>query len=72
MCVGDFNEIAEETKILGGKRQPRRQMEIFNQVLEECRLSDLGFFGPKFAWCNLKEKNELVRERLDRGMASPG
>ena len=47
-------------------------MEIFNQVLEECRLSDLGFFGPKFTWCNLREGNELVHERLDRGMASSG
>ena len=47
-------------------------MEIFNQVLEECKLSDLGFFGPKFTWCNLKEENELVRERLDRVTASPG
>jgi ribonuclease HI/exonuclease III len=72
LCCGDFNEISEESEKFGGNRQPRWQMENFNQMMVDCNLIDLGFFGPKFTWCNHREGAGLVRERLDRGVANPG
>jgi len=38
--------------------------------LEDCNLSDLGFSGPKYTWCNGKYGDDFSRERLDRAVAN--
>jgi hypothetical protein len=38
--------------------------------LETCQLSDLGFIGSKFTWCNNKEDEYFTKERLDRVVAN--
>ncbi|GLT66721.1 hypothetical protein SLA2020_390740 [Shorea laevis] len=45
LCIGDFNEIVEQTEKVGGALRPIRQMEAFRAVLDDCSLSDLGSLG---------------------------
>ena len=35
---------------LGGAIKPHNQMQLFRDVIDECRFMDLGFVGPKFTW----------------------
>jgi hypothetical protein len=70
VCVGDFNEIVELSEKWGGSSRPNSQMQAFQQVLECCHLSDLGFNGPKFTWTNCQEDSNFTKERLDRGVAN--
>jgi ribonuclease HI len=70
MCIGDFNEIINGTEKLGGNERNQRQMRAFYQTLEECGLDDMGYHGPKFTWSNCQEGMDLIKERLDRGVAN--
>jgi endonuclease/exonuclease/phosphatase family metal-dependent hydrolase len=45
-------------------------MEAFKNVLNDCELADLGFWGPKFTWSNCKWDGVFTKERLDRVMAN--
>ena len=51
-CAGDFNEITRAHEKLGGRQRPKRQMQEFRDVLDECGFKDLGYEGGKFMWCN--------------------
>ncbi|KAK2649995.1 hypothetical protein Ddye_017484 [Dipteronia dyeriana] len=48
LCVGDFNEILQDGKKMGGVLRNRRLMEDFRETLNWCELSDIGFKGPTF------------------------
>ncbi|KAF5447221.1 hypothetical protein F2P56_032789 [Juglans regia] len=65
-CFGDFNEILHKHEKYGAACQPYQQMELFRATVDFCNLSDLGFVGPKFTWCNNKEGAQFTKERLDR------
>ena len=41
-------------------------MEDFQATLADCRLMDLGIFGPRLTWCNKRERDFFVKERLDQ------
>jgi exonuclease III len=70
VCLGDFNEVVSMEEKRGGSERHRTQMRAFQQALEECSLSDLGYSGPKYTWQNYQEGDCLVKERLDRGVAN--
>jgi hypothetical protein len=55
---------------MGGSERHRTQMRAFQQALEDCSLSDLGYSSPKFTWQNCQEGDCFVKERLDRGVAN--
>jgi hypothetical protein len=71
LCVGDFNEITEDSEKFGAALRHRWQMENFSNTLAFCRLHDLGFSGAKFTWCNYRRmiillKKELIEPRQHR------
>jgi hypothetical protein len=70
LCVGDFNEIMDESERSGIFRSSRRQMVIFRETMDFCQLQDMGFSGPKYTWCNRREGLDFMEERLDRGFAN--
>jgi hypothetical protein len=70
LCCGDFNEIVEDSEKFGRCLKTKRHMEDFQLALADCRLMDLGFFGPRFTWCNKRERDHFVKERLDRATAN--
>jgi hypothetical protein len=45
-------------------------MDAFRLTFEDCGLSDLGFFGPKFSWRNNREGDDYIEERIDRVVAN--
>jgi hypothetical protein len=49
-----------------------RQIEVFREMLEECQLSELGFKGSKFTWCNNRTNHNFTKERLDKVVANSG
>ena len=64
---GDFSEITKIDEKLGGRFIPRRQMEAFRDVLDECEFKDLGFMGGKYSWYR---GTGTIWERLDRVVAT--
>jgi exonuclease III len=70
LCLGDFNEILAPWEKQGGSEKIRSQMRAFQEVLEECQMHDMGFSGPMFTWTNCRERGELIKKRLDRGVAN--
>ena len=44
LYAGDFNKITKADEKLGGRFRPRRQMEVFRDVLDECEFKDLGLW----------------------------
>ena len=69
LCAGDFNEIARQDEKLGGAIRGHHQMQLFQDVLDECEFIDLGFIGPKFTWSKHCDNGHSIWERLDRGSA---
>lgn len=71
LCVGDFNEILWYAEKRGGHMRTNANMVLFRDTLHSCNLIDLGFEGPPFTWSNGRQGGELIRERLDRAVATP-
>ncbi|KAL9170488.1 hypothetical protein ABFS82_04G147800 [Erythranthe guttata] len=63
---GDFNEILCNSEKIGGVPKMPGMIEAFRSTLDECGLSDLGFEGEQFTWCNNREAPHTIRSRLDR------
>ncbi|KAL0449729.1 UNVERIFIED_CONTAM: hypothetical protein Slati_1529300 [Sesamum latifolium] len=70
LCIGDFNEILFQHEKTGAIR-PAWQISDFRQALNDSDLSDLGYSGSKFTWCNRRQHPDTVRARLDRAVANP-
>lgn len=71
LCVGDFNEITNQSKKSGGDPRCETQMASFRSVLEDYNLNDLGFKGSKFTWTNCREADQFTKVRLDHAVANP-
>ena len=45
-------------------------MEKFRKVVNFCGFKDLGYVGPDFTWCNMKEGDDRMYLRLGRAFAT--
>jgi hypothetical protein len=72
LCIGDFNEIIDNTEKFGGAVKSTSQLNCFRSALEECSLGDPGYKGSKFTWCNDREGAACIKERLDQALATEG
>lgn len=70
LCVGDFNEIVLLSEKSSSSYRSPCQMQAFKNALEDSHLSDLGYRGPRFTWCNGRYGEDFTRERLDRAVAN--
>ncbi|KAI9074589.1 hypothetical protein K1719_043430 [Acacia pycnantha] len=50
VLVGDFNDISLSSEKSGGSSSDDCRIKLFHDRLQDCRLSDIGFCGPKFTW----------------------
>ena len=70
MFVGDFNEILKHDEKLGGAMHNHNQMQLFQNVTDECDFLDLGFIGKKFTWSRHFAKGHSIWESLDSDFAT--
>lgn len=57
-------------EIEGGQPPNFGRMQQFWNMINSCGFIDLGFNGPEFTWCNKREPQVRVWERLDRALAN--
>ncbi|KAG6674511.1 hypothetical protein I3842_15G045300 [Carya illinoinensis] len=70
LCFGGFNEIMHHSEKFGAASRPCHQIEAFRTSVDCCGLSDLGFEGSKFTWCNNREGVQFTKKRLDRALGN--
>nr|POE60896.1 hypothetical protein CFP56_31321 [Quercus suber] len=70
LLAGDFNKNLHQHETHSNSPPNRRRIPMFNDLLTNCNLMDLGYCGPRFTWTN-KRDNGLVMKRLDRALANP-
>nr|XP_027083663.1 uncharacterized protein LOC113705962 [Coffea arabica] len=69
---GDFNVILDAGEKKGGRAfNPGEAME-FRQFINEANLSDVGFSGAQFTWCNNRHGRARIWKRLDRVLVNEG
>ncbi|XP_049348976.1 uncharacterized protein LOC125813531 [Solanum verrucosum] len=68
--IGDFNVITNIEEKLGGMPYNMNKSFEFIGVIEACGLTDLGFTGIPFTWCNQRTAQARVWKRLDRSMVN--
>ncbi|XP_021743226.1 uncharacterized protein LOC110709322 [Chenopodium quinoa] len=67
---GDFNEFLFYGEIEGGADRNRREVANFRDMVNDCRLRELGYTGSWYTLERGSSVNTWVRERLDRFLAS--
>jgi hypothetical protein len=70
LCIGDLNHVLDQTKKLGGRLVASSSNCPFKGFIDHFGLVDLGFSGNPFTWCNQRQGNDTIKERLDRGIAN--
>lgn len=69
---GDLNEILWDYEKAGGSMRDQCLIQNFRDMMDDCRLRDLGFNGGIFTWCNRRQHGDQVSLRLDRFLANSG
>lgn len=69
LYASDFNEITRQSEKCGGKVGPHSQMQLFQDILDECGFMDMGFVSSQFTW-HKHFVDYTVWERLDRAVAT--
>lgn len=67
MIMGDYNEIMDGEELSGFEDSPKLPpgMRDFQDIIRYCKLTDMGYQGPRFTWCNKREEG-LICKKLDR------
>lgn len=65
MLLGDFNNILILSKVRGGAFYSSRAIQ-FGDMIDNCKLLDLGFIGPTFTWHRSLHGYHRISKRLDR------
>ena len=71
LCIGDFNSVLDQTEKLGGHPVSSTSNCPFRNFINLFGMIDLGFVGNPYTWSNNRQGMHLIKERLDRGLASP-
>ncbi|KAL2933269.1 hypothetical protein RDABS01_016388 [Bienertia sinuspersici] len=70
VMFGDFNEITSKEEKLGGAVRQEAMMQAFRDAIDDCHLRDLGCKGNLYTWQRGTTVETLVKERLDRFLAT--
>lgn len=67
LVIGDFNSIVSMSEKKGGRVDPfAASARDFKDFILDNDLSDLGFVGAPFTWCNNRMGHNRIIERLNR------
>lgn len=70
LVLRDFNEILKSREKWGGIPRQGESVEDVKRTVAQCNLLDLGLFGPKFTWCNNREREACISEMIDWFLAN--
>ncbi|XP_075663243.1 uncharacterized protein LOC142632789 [Castanea sativa] len=70
IIAGDFNEVLTREDKYGGRPINISRAIKFQDCLNNCRMFDMGFSGPRFTWSNRQPLTHLIQERIDRVFAN--
>jgi len=71
MLAGDFNDIACSAEKRGGVDASFRKCSKFVEIINVCKLIDLGYVGSKFTWRGpIYHGGCRIFERLDRALCN--
>ena len=68
LWVGDFNEVLLVEEQFGVNEREQWQVAAFQDAVNDCGFTDLGFHGLPFTWDNRQEGDRNVKVRLDRAL----
>lgn len=66
VVVGDLNEVMSNDEKSGVNSVCSSRICDFKACLHACHLTDVGYCGQKFTWCNKRFNGQLVFQRSDR------
>lgn len=58
--IGDFNSILSTDEKLGGTPHNLSKSLPFIECLHDCDLTDMGYTGQAFTWCNERKGKEII------------
>ncbi|XP_027086455.2 uncharacterized protein [Coffea arabica] len=64
--MGDLNDIKSNGEKWGGRIRPASSFESFTGFINRTGLIDLGFEGVPWTWCNNRDNEGEIKERIDR------
>ncbi|KAI9094269.1 hypothetical protein K1719_026851 [Acacia pycnantha] len=72
VVLGDFNDIISSNDRTGGAGVNFSRIQLFNDRILSCNLSDMGFCGPAYTWKGPRNVGfSRLFERLDRALVNP-
>lgn len=66
VIVGDFNEVLMGDDKFGGRLVNLGRALRFQECLDNYKMIDIGFYGPRYIWSNCRLLSRLIQERIDR------
>jgi len=70
LCIRDFNMIIDQFEKIGGRLFACSSSDPFRLFMNNNGMVYLGFSSNPFTWYNNRDDVHLIKERLDRGLAS--
>ncbi|KAL9419818.1 hypothetical protein AB3S75_037560 [Citrus x aurantiifolia] len=70
ICFGDVNDIMHLHEKIGGNDRKLSLITYFREAIKDSGLTDLGYKGYLFTWCNRRFGPQIIEERLDRALCS--
>jgi len=70
LIFGDFNLMLNSSEKLGGNIVGFHLTKLFNDTLNGCDLTDLGYYGDKYTWANNQIDHIHIKEIIDRFCAT--
>ena len=71
MCIRNFNSVLDQSEKLGGKLVFISSNCPFRSFIDVFCMIDIGFAGNPYTSSNNRQGLHTIKERLDRGLASP-
>ncbi|XP_058075699.1 uncharacterized protein LOC131224177 [Magnolia sinica] len=71
IVCGDFNAVTAHSERIGGNSLADPSSSEFIEAINQVNLTDAGFFGSAFTWCNNCSGSNRKWARLDRVLCSP-
>ena len=71
LIMGDFNLVLNSEEIQDGRNLTSNALiNLFRDTLQNYNLSDLGYVGDPYTWCNKHDGEHNIKARLDRCVAT--